>query len=194
MDLRTKPNIDDDFEDDKLITFDKNDIYFYSDVNKSSFLEFRQVLKTINRKLNLYSIDYGCPPPPINLHISSYGGLALDGFGIADLIVKQKSPQIHSYIEGEAASAGTIISVAAHKRFITKNSMMLVHQLSSGVWGKYEDMKDEMASCDKIMEMIKNHYEKYCKIPRKKLNEILKHDIWFTSEECLKYGLVDEII
>jgi len=28
----------------------------------------------------------------------------------------------------------------------------------------------------------------------KKLNEILKHDLWFDSKTCLEYGLVDEIV
>ncbi|GAI73882.1 unnamed protein product, partial [marine sediment metagenome] len=27
-----------------------------------------------------------------------------------------------------------------------------------------------------------------------KLDEILKHDLWFEADQCLEYGLVDEII
>jgi len=71
---------------------------------------------------------------------------------------------------------------------------MLVHQLSSGMWGKYKEMKDEMENVDNMMKTIREIYLEYTKIPKKKLDEILDHDLWFDAETCLKYGLVDEII
>ena len=27
-----------------------------------------------------------------------------------------------------------------------------------------------------------------------KMDEILKHDIWWDAEQCLEYGLIDEIV
>ena len=45
-----------------------------------------------------------------------------------------------------------------------------------------------------LMKMIKNNYLQHTKIPKKKLNNILKHDIWFDAKQCLEYGLIDEII
>jgi len=45
-----------------------------------------------------------------------------------------------------------------------------------------------------FMKVIKGIYEQHTKLPSKKLDEILKHDIWFTAQECLDYGLVDKII
>ena len=44
------------------------------------------------------------------------------------------------------------------------------------------------------MATIKSIYKQYTKLPMKKLDEILKHDLWFDSKTCLDYGLVDEII
>ena len=55
-------------------------------------------------------------------------------------------------------------------------------------------MKDEMENVDNMMKTIREIYLEYTKIPKKKLNEILEHDLWFDAETCLKYGLVDEII
>jgi ATP-dependent protease ClpP protease subunit len=45
-----------------------------------------------------------------------------------------------------------------------------------------------------LMKKIKNIYRQYTKIPEDKMDEILKHDIWWDAEQCLEYGLVDEII
>jgi ATP-dependent protease ClpP protease subunit len=86
------------------------------------------------------------------------------------------------------------MSVVADERKINKHAFMLIHQLSSGMWGKYRDIKDEVENLDKLMETIRSIYSKYTKIPKKKLDEILDHDLWLSAEECLKYGLVDEII
>ena len=86
------------------------------------------------------------------------------------------------------------MSVVAEKRYIHKNSFMFIHQLSSGMWGNYEALKDSMENCDILMETIRNIYVKHTKIPKKQLNDILKRDLWFDAETCLKYGLIDEII
>ena len=44
------------------------------------------------------------------------------------------------------------------------------------------------------MDMMKGLYHKYTSIPEEVLDGMLKHDIWFTAEECLSYGLIDKII
>ena len=51
-----------------------------------------------------------------------------------------------------------------------------------------------MENCDILMETIRDIYNKHTKIPKKQLNDLLKRDLWFDAETCLKYGLVDEII
>jgi len=45
-----------------------------------------------------------------------------------------------------------------------------------------------------LMATIKKIYTDNCKIPKKKLKDFLKHDLWFDAQTCLEYGLVDEII
>ena len=44
------------------------------------------------------------------------------------------------------------------------------------------------------MNKIKGIYEQYTKIPKKQLDGILKHDLWWDAQTCLNYGLIDEII
>ena len=62
------------------------------------------------------------------------------------------------------------------------------------MWGKYSAMKDDMENSKMLMKKIKDIYRKYTKIPENKLDDILKHDLWWDAEKCLEYGLVDEII
>ena len=44
------------------------------------------------------------------------------------------------------------------------------------------------------MTTIKNVYKEYTKVPMKKIDEILKHDLLRDAKTCLRYGLIDEVI
>jgi len=132
-------------------------------------------------------------PANLYLHIQSYGGSIFAGMAGMDEIIKSIVP-VHTMVDGCCASAATLLSICGKKRLINRHAYMLIHQLSSFMWGKYEEFKDEMQNLDKIMGMIKKVYAEYTKIPMSKLEEILKHDLWFDANECKEYGLVDEII
>jgi ATP-dependent Clp protease protease subunit len=99
-----------------------------------------------------------------------------------------------SIIDGCAASAATIMSVTAQERLMHENSFMLIHQLSSMMWGKYAELKDDMVNNDMLMEKIKGIYEEHTKIPKKELSKLLSHDLWWDAKKCLQYGLIDDIV
>ena len=138
-----------------------------------------------------YPLEYD--PPPIKLHINSYGGSVFAGLSAVDYIQGSKIP-VHSIIDGCAASAATLMSVVAERRFMHRNACMLIHQLSGVMWGKFQEMQDDIQNSEMLMEKIKNIYRQYTKVPKKELDKILKHDIWWEAEKCLEYGLVDEIL
>ena len=71
---------------------------------------------------------------------------------------------------------------------------MLIHQLSGGASGKYSELKDEEQNIDMFMDMIINIYLEHTNINEDTLRNILNHDWWLNSQQCLKYGLVDEIL
>tara|TARA_R110000824_G_scaffold159184_3_gene333407 strand:+ start:2394 stop:3029 length:636 start_codon:yes stop_codon:yes gene_type:complete len=171
-----------------------NDIYFYAEVNRANNLALnKKIVETANKYSNISNTLNLQPSIPINLHINSYGGSVFAGFSSVDYILQSKIP-VTTIIDGCAASAATIMSVVGSHRKINKNAFMLVHQLSSGMWGKYEELKDDMKNSEILMKRLREIYEERTKIPSKKLNELLKHDLWWDAETCLKYGLVDEII
>jgi len=183
----------DESDDSNSVEATSNKIYFYSEVNKDSVLKFNTHLTEIATKMRHASITYDIPVPPIYVHINSGGGSLLDGFAAVDYIKNCKAP-VHSIIDGSAASAATLMSIVATKRSMHKHSFMLIHQLSSGMWGKYEDLVDDMKNSTLFMDTINEIYTAHTKIPLKTLKEMLKRDLWFDAKTCLKYGLVDEII
>ena len=174
---------------DKVVTVG-NRIYFYSGVDTGPILDLNKALVELSSTLRT---EFGDDAPPIKLHINSLGGYLYDAMAGIDAIHRCPVP-VHTVIEGVAASAATLMSVHGAKRFITKNSYMLIHQLSAVFWGKYEDLKDDMENSKAFMERIRHIYRTYSEVPEDQLNEILKHDLWWDAEKCLEYKLVDAII
>lgn len=171
-----------------------NDIYFYAEVRRQNNLTLNKKLDSLGIKYFNYSNSLGMEEvAPINLYINSYGGSVFAGFSSVDHIMNCKVP-VHTIVDGCAASAATIMSVVGDHRMINRHAFMLIHQLSAGSWGKFEDLKDDMTNNELLMKKIKGIYEQYTKIPRKHLNDILKHDLWWDAKTCLEYGLVDEIV
>ena len=179
---------------EKHISVHENKIYYYSNVNRDSASELNKKIGEIESKsLTLHnSLDLEVPPT-LRIYINSGGGSVVSGISSMDTILRTKVP-VHTYIDGFAASAATFLSVVGNYRFMSRNSYMLIHQLSTQFWGKYQEFEDEKKNLDLMMITIKNVYKKYTKVPLKELNTILKHDLLWDAEKCLEYGLIDEII
>lgn len=171
----------------------ENTLYFYAEVYRDNILKLNKELAQLNNQLFYQSVITQNQPAEIYLNIQSYGGSIFSGLSAMDMIAKSRI-KITTIVDGCAASAATLMSVAGNKRYIREHSYILIHQLSSIFWGNYEQLKDDMENNHKFMTMIKDIYKERTKIPMKKLNEILKHDIWFDAKQALVYGLVDDII
>jgi len=190
---KTKSDNLDSNNDNNQITAIDNHIYFYSEVERSKMFELNKAIRELDIHLQKHSLSMGIPLPYIYLHINSYGGSIFAGLSTLDTI-RNTSCEVITIIEGCAASAGTMISVVGKERWIHRHSYMLIHQLSSSSWGKYSELVDDMENNKKLMEMINKLYKEYTKVPVSKLEEILKHDLWWNAEKCLEYGLVDKIL
>ena len=178
---------------EKHITVQDNKIYYYSNVNRASCSELNKKIGELEGKYLGTAKSLDIEPPTIKLLINSGGGSVVSGIASMDTILRTQVP-IHTYVDGFAASAATFLSVVGNYRFMSRNSYMLIHQLSTTFWGTYANFEDEKRNLDLMMTTIKNVYKKYTKVPIKKLNEILKHDLLWDANTCKEYGLIDEII
>ena len=134
-----------------------NRIYFYSGVETKNILGLNKALRELGAEIQHSAAVLECSRADIFLHVNSHGGDLFAGLAAMDEIRKSKVPVI-SIIDGCAASAATLMTIAADKRQINKHAYMLVHQLSSGMWGKYKEMKDEMENVDNMMKTIREIY------------------------------------
>ena len=178
---------------EKHISVQENKIYYYSSVNRDSAVELNKKIAELESKSLSLSNSLEIDPPPVKIMINSGGGSIVAGISSMDTIIRSKVP-IHTYVDGFAASAATFLSVVGTHRLMSRNSYMLIHQLSSSFWGTYANFEDEKQNLDLMMKTIKDVYKEYTKVPMKELNSILKHDLLWDAKKCLDMGMIDQII
>ena len=134
-------------------------------------------------------------PMKIYLYICSNGGDIYPTLAVIDTILSSKI-DIVTICEGFVASSGVFIALSGKERYIRKHAYMLIHEIRSGCYGKYSECQDDMKNNDILMNDMKVYMNERCKnkLLKKKLCKVLKHDLLWDSNKCLKFGLVDKIV
>ncbi len=181
--------------DDNSCYIRDNNIYFNDDITMETMNKLIKMIHELENKLlntaRKLALD---TPPPIRLHITTYGGSIIAAYKCINCIKGCKVP-IHTIVDGYCASAGTLISIVGTKRYMNKYSNMLVHELRSATsWNKMSEIEDEVENMKKMMEQLKQIYEEHTNMTRSELSKLMKRDLDWDAKECLRRGLIDEII
>ncbi len=175
-------------------------LYLPKQVTQESMHELTKAILSINeddetlQKLyEVYGLSY--TPKPINIYIDSYGGAVYQCFGLLGVIGKSATP-IHTIVTGAAMSCGFLILICGHKRFGYEHSTPLYHQVSTGFFGKVQDMEESLQEVKRLQKKIEDITIKRTSISRGKLKEVLKNKVdWYMpAKEALNLGVIDEII
>jgi len=173
---------------------DGTHVYFNDDISRETAFILNKELRAIDQKLKYLSIhmNMNLSETPIYLHITTNGGEIDAAFSIIDCMNGLTSP-VYTVVDGFVASAGTIIILAGKKRYMQPNAYFLIHQLSSGVWGKMQEIKDEYANLTKLTKHLVNYYVSNTKMRKSEVEQQLQQDITWNVREVIARGMVDEV-
>ena len=146
----------------------------------------------IAQLLHLESQD---PDKDISLYIDSPGGDVYAGLGILDTMNFIK-PDVSTICVGMAASMGAVLLAAGAKgkRLALPNSMVMIHQPSSGVQGQQTDIQIIADETKWIRQRINELLSDYTRQPIEKINVDTERDNYLRAQEACDYGLVDRVI
>jgi ATP-dependent Clp protease protease subunit len=135
------------------------------------------------------------PEKDIHLYVNSPGGSVTAGLAIYDTMQYIK-PDVSTMCMGLAASMGAVLLAAGTegKRFALPNSRIMIHQPWGGVQGKAVDIETHAKEILRLRELINGIISKHSKQPIEKIDKDTDRDYFMSSEEALKYGLIDEVI
>ena len=146
----------------------------------------------IAQLLHLESQD---PDKDISLYIDSPGGEVYAGLGILDTMNFIK-PDVSTICVGMAASMASVLLAAGAKgkRLALPNSMILIHQPSSGAQGQQTDIQIVADETKWIRNHMNELLSQYTGQPVEKINADTERDNYMRADEACAYGLVDKVI
>jgi len=129
------------------------------------------------------------------IYLNTPGGSVYAGLGIYDTM-QYISCDISTICTGMAASMGAVLLCAGAngKRSALKHSRVMIHQPLGGTSGQASDIE---ITAKEIQKLKKELYEIIASHSGQSYKQVWKdgdRDFWMTSDEALKYGMIDEVL
>lgn len=129
----------------------------------------------------------------VNLYINSMGGSVKEALGIYNVL--QRCPAtVIAYIDGFAASAASVVAMAASKVIMPRNTAMMIHNAAWWAYGNPAELRKSADDLEVINMAAIQSYSMHAgeKLPKDKLQQMLDAETWLTAEDCVSFGLADE--
>jgi len=131
----------------------------------------------------------------VTLQISSPGGSVYDGLSIIDTMNIMRY-DIRTVNIKLAASMGAVLLGAGTKgkRYSLPNAKTMIHQTSGSAGGTFADAKISFAEWEKTNDTVFEMLSTFTNKTPEQIKIDADRDLWFSAEETVDYGLIDEIL
>lgn len=129
---------------------------------------------------------------PMSLHINCVGGDVFEGMAIYN-VLKKRTARTTVYIEGIAASMGSVIALAGDEVVMAENSLFMIHNAWGGAMGEATEIRKTAALLDKISGEIADIYTKKTNLPYNRVKEMMDEETWLSADEAYNLGFIDSI-
>jgi len=135
------------------------------------------------------------PDKDIYFYINSPGGVITSGLSMYDTMNYIK-PDIVTICMGQAASMGAFLlsSGTPGKRYALPNARIMIHQPSGGAQGQSTDIQIQAEEIQRLKDSLNEIMAKNCGKKAKQLEKDTERDNFMSSEEAMKYGLIDKVL
>ncbi len=130
---------------------------------------------------------------PIKIFINSDGGSVDTVLHIIDMIGLSKTP-VYTIGMGRVYSAGGLLLMAGHKRYVFQHTSCLIHDGSSGAIGSIGELLDNLEFTKELEKRMKQYILPSTSISEEKCDRNYRRDWFMFSEEMIELGIADEIV
>ncbi|WP_444905114.1 ClpP-like prohead protease/major capsid protein fusion protein [Microbulbifer sp. CnH-101-E] len=127
----------------------------------------------------------------INLHINCPGGDVFDGTAIYNLLKDHKA-EVETWIEGIAASMGSVIALAGDTVHIAENAYYMVHNPSAGVRGDVRALEKTKSLLAKVKATMKSLYSSRTGMSDEEVSQVMDDETWYTGAEAVEAGFATD--
>ena len=128
----------------------------------------------------------------VTVNINSGGGDMFTASEIFQLLNNYEG-NVNIKIVGIAASAASVIACAGYSE-IAPTALMMIHNVSSSLYGDNRDHQHEAEVLKKCNKSISNAYRLKTGMAESELLALMNKETWLTAEEAVDNGFCDKII
>lgn len=144
---------------------------------------------------SLHDLLYGTEdtlPEDVHIRLNSYGGSCNAAVRMFDDI-RSYPGNVMITISGTAASAATVVAMAADRLEMTPGSLFMIHDPSTVAYGNERDMDEAKAVLHACKESILNMYGTRIRVSREDAADMMSATSWMDANEAFDKGFVDGI-
>lgn len=139
-------------------------------------------------KSDLYS-DTG----DVTVWINSPGGDCVAAAQIYNML-REYPGNVTIKVDGIAASAASLISMAGDTVLMSPVSMMMIHNPLTLAAGNADDFEKVVEMLNEVKESILNAYELKTGLSRSKLSHMMDNETWMNATKAVELGFADGIL
>lgn len=128
----------------------------------------------------------------VHIRLNSYGGSCNAATRMFDDI-RAYPGNVSITISGTAASAATVLSMAANRLEMTPGSLFMIHDPSILAWGNEKDFLESIQLLRACKESILNCYAIRCRLDRSVIFAMMTATTWMDATAALQHGFVDAV-
>ena len=128
----------------------------------------------------------------LRIFLNSYGGSCNAAVRMFDDL-RAYPGSIHIIVSGTAASAATVLAMAADRLEMTPGSLWMIHDPSAMAWGNERDLEEAVRLLKACKESILNVYGRRCRKARDEIGTMMRDTTWMDAGQALQDGFIDGI-
>ena len=129
----------------------------------------------------------------VEVYINSPGGSYFEGVSIYNLL-REYEGKVTVKVIGLAASAASIIAMAADELLIAETGSLMIHNVWVCACGDRNDMAKAAETLSQFDEAMAKLYSKRAGIDAAQATEWMDAETWFTGEQAIEAGMADGLI
>ncbi len=128
----------------------------------------------------------------IDLRLNTPGGSVFDGIAIYNALKRHKA-SITVYIDGLAASMGSIIALAGETVHMAENAFYMIHNPWGFAIGDASEMRGQADVLDKLAGTMARIYSEFSGMDYDTVIAAMDAETWYGAEDALEAGFITEI-
>ncbi|WP_406711886.1 Clp protease ClpP [Trueperella pyogenes] len=140
----------------------------------------------------LFADELNAGEGAVTVWINSPGGDCIAAAQIYNMLMEYTG-HVTVIIDGLAASAASVIAMAASTVKMTPVSMMMIHNPATLAIGDKQELGKAIEMLDAVKESIINAYELKTGMQRAKLARLMDAETWMDARAAIDMGFADEL-